>query len=414
MIKVLVVTDDMTGNNDTGALLNQAGLDTVTAISDHMQEEWFMERDALCLNTDSRAMSAELAKAKVKAAVESYWKPDMLCCKRIDSTLRGNIGSEIDGMLEALPAGTKAVVVPAFPRADRICVGGHILVHGVPLTKSDAGTDAKTPVYSSRVSDIIALQSGRSVECVALQEIEGEEEELAYIIRKSAADILVMDAVREEDIERIADACCRAGVQIACVDPGSFSVWMAKKLFLTDKKTYDKNLLVIGSLSSVSRRQTAYFVEKTNSLLYKVSVKEMMKNYETVKQEVLTFFEQSMDDYENICLLTEDKPLSEGGESVIHEAEEIAKRFADIGVALLDQNRAQIACVYLSGGDIAKAFLEDMMIEGIDILDEVIPLAVYGKTIDRKHKSIQILTKGGMIGNESAIADMIQYAKRVR
>lgn len=414
MIKVLVIADDMTGNNDTGALLNQEGLDTVAAISDHMQEEWFAGRDALCLNTDSRAMAADKAAETVKKAVSGYWKPGMLCCKRIDSTLRGNVGSEIDGMLDALPAGTKAVVVPAFPRAGRVCVGGHMLVNGMPLVMSDAGRDSKTPVCSSRVADVITMQSDRSVECIELQEIEGEEENLIRSICASGADILVMDAVSEEDIERIADACIKAGIPTACVDPGSFSVWMAKKMFLTKKRVERKNLLLIGSLSAVTRRQIDYFVRKTNPLLYRVSAAGLLHDHAGAKEEALLFLSRNMDAYENICLVTDEEiSLQEGAEG-IREAEEISKRFTRVGVELLNLRRDEIACVYLSGGDIAKDFLACMQIEGIDIIEEVIPLAVYGKTIDRNHDSIQILTKGGMIGDDSSIFDMIRYAKRFR
>lgn len=413
MIKVLVVADDMTGNNDTGALLNQAGLDTVTAVSDHMEERWFEDRDVLCLNTDSRAMASDRAKVKVREAVAGYWKPGMLCCKRIDSTLRGNVGSEIDGMLDALPAGIRAVVVPAFPRAGRICVGGHVLVNDVPLMQSGAGTDSKTPVHSSRIADIIALQSDRTLACIELQEIEGREEDLACMIRECQADILIMDAVSDEDIERIAQACIRAGILIACVDPGSFSVCMARKLFLT-KKTARRNLLVIGSLSAVTRRQVDYFITKRHPLLFRVSAVRLLQDYMEIKEEVLAFLGSNMDSYEDVCLMTDGQTsLKRGGDSIA-EAEEISRRFARIAVELLDLWRDEIACVYLSGGDIARNFLEDMDIEGIDIIDEVIPLAVYGKSIDRNHDSIQILTKGGMIGNDRSIFDMIEYAKRFR
>ena len=69
MIKVLVVSDDMTGNNDVGALLNQSGLNTVAALSDHISKEYMVDRDALCLNTDSRALTSEQAREKVKQVV---------------------------------------------------------------------------------------------------------------------------------------------------------------------------------------------------------------------------------------------------------------------------------------------------------------------------------------------------------
>ena len=55
MIKVLVISDDMTGNNDTGALLNQAGLDTVAALRDSLPGKYIEGRDALCLNTDRKS-----------------------------------------------------------------------------------------------------------------------------------------------------------------------------------------------------------------------------------------------------------------------------------------------------------------------------------------------------------------------
>lgn len=424
MIKVLVISDDMTGNNDTGALLNQIGLDAVAAISDHISLQTLEGREALCLNTDSRALPPEDAREKVKKAVQGYWKRGMLCCKRIDSTLRGNVGSEIDGLLDALPEGFRAVVVPAFPRAGRICVGGHMLVHGVALAESGAGRDSKTPVHSSRVADIIAQQSGRRLQSVYLQEIQQGKEKLTEMIRRSDAEILVMDAVSEEDIERIAEACRLAQVPVACVDPGSFSVRMARGY--CEKRAALKNLLVIGSLSEVTRKQAAYFEKQEKPLLYRVSTARLLADYEAVKEEAFSFVRANMDAYESICFLTEEEVVCGGQEKTadpdggsdagcgVATAEEISRRFTRIAAAFFDEESAKIACVYLCGGDIARDFLDALQIEAIDIMDEVIPLAVYGKIIDPRYKDIQILTKGGMIGENSTICDMINYAKKKR
>lgn len=175
MIKVLVVSDDMTGNNDVGALLNQSGLNTVAALSDHISKEYMVDRDALCLNTDSRALTSEQAREKVKQVVNNYWNTEILYCKRIDSTLRGNVGSEIDGILEALPKGYKAVVVPAFPKAGRICIGGYMLVDGRTLEECGAHKDVKTPVYHLKVKDIIASQSTRLIETVELKQVRSSQ-----------------------------------------------------------------------------------------------------------------------------------------------------------------------------------------------------------------------------------------------
>lgn len=415
MIKVLVISDDMTGNNDTGALLNQIGLDTVAAVADHISPEYLEGKDALCLNTDSRAMPADAAGKKVGRAVQNYWKSGMLCCKRIDSTLRGNVGSEIDGMLDMLPGGFKAVVVPAFPRAGRICVGGHMLVHGMALTSSGAEKDPKTPVRSSLVTDIISQQSGRKVQNISLQEIQEDREKLARTIRESDADILVMDAVSEADIERIADACRLARVPVVCVDPGSFSVRMAQGC--CEKRSGElKNLLVIGSLSAATRRQIAYFVKRESPLIYRVSAARLLKDFEAVREEAAAFLNENMAAYEHICLLTDEKEVENGEDAGagIPAAEEISQRFTQIGAEFFHRRSGEIACVYLCGGDIAKDFLDHLQIEAIDIMDEVIPLAVYGKILDENYKNVQVLTKGGMIGEDSTICDMINYAKKVR
>lgn len=44
--------------------------------------------------------------------------------KRIDSTLRGNLGSETDAMLDTLGDDYTAIVVPFTPASGRVTIGG--------------------------------------------------------------------------------------------------------------------------------------------------------------------------------------------------------------------------------------------------------------------------------------------------
>lgn len=412
MMKVLVISDDMTGNNDTGALLNQAGFDTVAALHDELPAEYLRGRDALCLNIDSRALPAGEAKKLVRKAAERYWKPGMLCCKRIDSTLRGNIGAEIDGMLEALPDGYKAVLVPAFPRAGRTCIGGYVMVNGELLTESGAQKDLKTPVHSSEAAEIVARQSSRRTETVELPQIREETARLARRIKESRAEILVMDAICDGDIERIARACVCADVPVACVDPGSFTVSMAKEKFAAPVSVkHAKTLLVVGSISEVTRKQVAYLAQKEEVLICRVSVKRLLAEYEQLKAEVLTDVLKQAAAYDKVCLLTEDGETEEGAAA----AREISRRFARLGACVWEHMQDEIGCVYLCGGDTASDFLDEIRVCAIDIEEEVLPLAVYGRAIrvdqSASEKGFQVLTKGGMIGSESAVYEMLAYAK---
>ncbi len=74
---------------------------------------------ALILNSDSRAMSAAAAADKVAALLRGaatfvpHWQ-----VKKIDSTLRGNPGGELEAMMAAQGC-RMAVVAPAYPAAGR-------------------------------------------------------------------------------------------------------------------------------------------------------------------------------------------------------------------------------------------------------------------------------------------------------
>ena len=60
--------------------------------------------------------------------------------------------------------------------------------------------------------------------------------------------------------------------------------------------------------------------------------------------------------------------------------------------------------MYCSGGDITVALLARLKASGIEIRDEVLPLAVYGRIQGGEKPELRIVTKGGMIGGDDAIA----------
>ena len=51
--------------------------------------------------------------------------------KRIDTTLRGGIGTEIKGMMDVVGGDAVAVVVPSMPQSRRIVVGGFSVIDGI-------------------------------------------------------------------------------------------------------------------------------------------------------------------------------------------------------------------------------------------------------------------------------------------
>lgn len=114
--QVLVVADDFTGTNDAGVglALQQAQVNVI------------LELDALTtgalhevtvINTDSRAQDAQDAALRVVHAVTRWCEAggSGWVFKKIDSTLRGNLGTEIAAALTASGA-EMALIAPLFLR----------------------------------------------------------------------------------------------------------------------------------------------------------------------------------------------------------------------------------------------------------------------------------------------------------
>src|SRR6056297_2338672 len=147
MKNILIVADDLTGANATGALFAEKGFLTGTFMNLGYYKKSDKEFEVTAISTESRAIKSEIAYKKVNEIFKYFNEKNKtkLYAKRIDSTLRGNIGAEIDGALDALKEDCIAVVVPAFPSSGRICLGSNLLVHEKLLHKTEVAKDPKTP-----------------------------------------------------------------------------------------------------------------------------------------------------------------------------------------------------------------------------------------------------------------------------
>src|SRR5690625_3294574 len=132
--------------------------------------------DAVVVNLDSRHLPAEQAGALVADAVEAVW-PVGLVVKRTDTTLRGNVGAELEAAWRAVrervseAVAVRALVAPAFPASGRVTVDGVQLLDGVPLERSVLSLDPLNPMRTSVIADILADQSGLAVRHIPLRTI---------------------------------------------------------------------------------------------------------------------------------------------------------------------------------------------------------------------------------------------------
>ena len=135
--RVLILADDLSGAADCGVACVEAGLETRVLLE---RDERRSDAPALALDTDSRHLPPDAARAVTRLVAELHFTSDTLLYKKIDSTLRGNPGVEIAaarGVVARRQGGALAVVAPAFPSTGRIMRAGRVFVHGLPLEATE-------------------------------------------------------------------------------------------------------------------------------------------------------------------------------------------------------------------------------------------------------------------------------------
>ena len=180
MAECVVVADDLTGANATGVLLTKMNYRATTVMNlDTVSPSTLSDCDCILYPTDSRGADAKTAYNAVYEATERMKGDSVkIYSKRIDSTLRGNLGSETDAMLDCLGDDYLAIVAPCFPSSGRIVIGGFMLVNGIPLHKTNIALDPKTPVKTSDAAALFRKQSKYRVTSVRLNEMMGNTEDL--------------------------------------------------------------------------------------------------------------------------------------------------------------------------------------------------------------------------------------------
>src|SRR5215204_1419789 len=149
---VAIIADDLTGAADTGVQFVRAGYRT--AVFFRATEVIADDLDAVAFDTDSRTMPAGFAAKRVLDAAHSV-RGARIVCKKLDSTLRGNVAAELAAVSGVLHPDC-VIVAPAFPAAGRTTVDGTQLANGVPVDETEMRNDPSTPVREAHIPTLLA------------------------------------------------------------------------------------------------------------------------------------------------------------------------------------------------------------------------------------------------------------------
>ena len=417
-MKLAIIADDFTGSNDTGVQFAKKKMSTIVTTKTHNIPEEFMHKEVLVVDTESRFDDEESAYDKVYQVTEELKKMgNCIFYKKIDSTFRGNIGSEIAACLDA--SGKKVVyMIPALPSNGRTSREGNVYVNGVLLHDTEVANDPKTPVTQSSISDIIHNQSDKKTILISKENSYRADllKESIRNARKERAEIIIFDAENSEDLRICAEVISSleedyilAGTAgLAEFVPGAFGF---------QKKT--GVLSIIGSVSDVTRKQIEYVKERVplNIIHYKVEMMFDQENKRKIVEEVTGLLHRGQDvalyTAENRDVIDQTIHFAETkGMSHFEVSDFIAKSLGEITGDLMRSSREALSGVYITGGDTLIKIAKELDISGMIIEDEVLPAIPVGRFISDEFQDIDIVTKAGAFGKEDALYHILQALKK--
>ncbi|MGC8962041.1 MAG: four-carbon acid sugar kinase family protein, partial [Candidatus Bathyarchaeia archaeon] len=269
-MKVLVVADDLTGACDAGVQFAESGLSTLVLTGPTV--EFHGECDVLVVNSGTRNMDVKEAYNIVREVSECFKSSSEAYYKKIDSTMRGHVGAEVEAMLEGL--GLRAAVLsPAYPENGRIVLGGHLFVNGRPLEKTEFIEHEEAGSY---IPNLLGRETSSQVDCIDLsltrRGAEAVRGKVIALIRRGSR-IIVVDAVSRRDLEVIVEAC--SGVDKDILLCGSAG--LAKELANHTIRKSGAILVVSGSLKRETLEQIKEAERRFSIKAFRLTPREILE-----------------------------------------------------------------------------------------------------------------------------------------
>ncbi|ODS40557.1 MAG: hypothetical protein A7315_02420 [Candidatus Altiarchaeales archaeon WOR_SM1_79] len=425
---IYVIADDLTGANDTGVQFSKKGYKTVVVVPDRSLCAFDKSQiDVLVIDTETRHLDSKGARKSIKNILETldFGEGDIVY-KKIDSTLRGNIGIEIDEIMKSLKRNI-CIFVPSFPSYKRITVGGSLLIQGKSLVKSEYFNDNLRKNEKSHILVLLKSQTDLPISRIDLKDVIKGQEAILQSLKKNLQDrnkIVVIDAVNEEHLSEIYDSSLKlngsilyagsAGLasQFAVIDYQETG--KAKEFNFESEKSNGAVLIISGSRSATTESQILYLKKMTNIFELNIDIEEVLYKRQKILEKYVKDSIQILT--KEYCLIIRAIPLFNREMFLKNFIVNKRVNFRELEVTIQEFFGEVVAKVYkkyafenliLIGGDTAFGVCSKMGICTLNILDELLPGIPVSFSSLNKYAKLKIVTKAGGFGEEDTLYKLI-------
>lgn len=393
MCTVLIIADDLSGASDCGTAFAGAGLRTRVVLEG---SAFGADATVLSLDANTRAMKPHQAAARAARLMRKCSSKDQIVFKKLDSTLRGNVGPELASVLrvrrEVFPRAL-AVLAPAFPANGRTTVQGRQFLHGRPLDETEIWRREGRP-GNSCLAEIVAVAGMRSA-LLSLGAIRSKNNDLLNAIRAltETTDVLVCDAENDQDLRTIASISAGLGPGTVWAGSAGLAYHLAEASCLQRVEftppgplISGPTLFVIGTRASMSREQAHTLSTSAGLTVVTVQPQDLVAGATAINACEGHIMNTLVSGNDVVVLL--------GDEKVEHKnARSLSRALAGMLAPCAESAGALVA----TGGETARAILQEWGISALRPVQELAP-GVPFCIAENWHRRLPVITKAGDFG----------------
>lgn len=367
-MQIAIIADDLTGAMDAAAPFADIGIGTAVVLN--CEDPLASSAPVLAIDTDTREASPQEAANTVHRVMTSLRAAGTrLPFKKIDSTLRGNIGTETMAALSA--SGRRyAIVAPAAPAQGRLMRDGQLFVHGKRLDKN-------------LIDMLRSEMPGASIQPLP----PGD----SFAPADDGCSVFVADAQDEADLDRIARLGLAGPQDVLLVGSSGLAAALARRQGVATlpglreyQRRYRHVWFVVGSYNSRS-------AEQVRALLARGDVVRLVLPLTGPMPELL---EREVSADHGIGVI-----YVEGLDaSPALDPRRIAAQLGELAAMVLGLASVADAALVITGGDTARATLARLGVKSVNVCASLFPGVVHG-TAPFAGQELGIVTKAGGFGD---------------
>ena len=416
MALMLVLADDLTGAADCGVACAGCGLHTMLVLGDSGDD---VRAEALAVDGDTRRWPANEAATETARLLHRYLQRNLgdeetLLYKKLDSTMRGNVGAELAATLEvrrALAGSSDRIVVvlaPAFPATGRTTVNGQQLVNGEPVQDPGPGREESMPALSDIAAMLQAAQLRPAL--LGLELIRGDGGLLQNAMRKMArdADVLVCDAETEDDLRGIAKASMALGRGIVWAGSAGLARHLLPAAGLAGARLSSHKVLkaagpalfVVGSGSAVSHEQVEELATGSDTIVMRIPAEALLAGEQSPQWRAYGLeLERALNAGRDVAVMPTPGVRLDSAKGPL-----LSAALAAMVRPLADK----VGALVVTGGETARAVFEAWGVNRLKLMGEVeagLPFSITSGW----NREIAVITKAGAFGGRESLLRCRQF-----